>query len=282
MRSTVSILAALMLTACYNKATDVPTTGNTVARVGTATLSRQQIHEAMPEGLSEADSAEYVRQYVDRWIDGQLIDQAATTVLDMQEIDKRVDKYRRDLIIAEYRRYCFDRRSDTVFTEEQLQDYYNRHKELFETERPMVRGIYLKIPDNAKDLKEIRRLLQQSGQKDIDKLEGLVAGTAIHYDYFMEKWVEWRQIEQLIPTRFDSEPTAVFRGQKMLDLSIGGFTYLLKVSEYRPGGTTLTFEEAVPQIRQRLTNRQRMNFDATFQQRIRQDAEKEGIVEIML
>ncbi len=271
-----------MLTACYNKAAEVPTTGNTVARVRTATLSRQQIHEAVPEGLSEADSVEYVRQYVNRWIDGQLIDQAAAAVLDMQEIDKRVDKYRRDLIMAEYRRYCFDRRSDTVFTEEQLRDYYNRHKELFETERPMVKGIYLKIPDNAKDLKEIRRLLQQSGQKDIDKLEGLVAGTAIHYDYFMEKWVEWRQIEQLIPTRFDSEPAAVFRGQKMLDLSIGGFTYLLKVSEYRAGGTTLPFEEAVPQVRQRLTNRQRMNFDATFQQRIRQDAEKEGIVEIML
>ncbi|MDE6927144.1 MAG: hypothetical protein K2P06_00265, partial [Muribaculaceae bacterium] len=140
----------------------------------------------------------------------------------------------------------------------------------------------LKVPDHAADLREIRRLLQHGGKADIDRLEGMVAGTAIHYDYFRDTWVEWRSIEQLIPTRFATEPMAVFRGQKMLDLSIGGFTYLLKVDSYLPSGSPLPYEQALPQIHQRLTNRARMNFDATFQQLLRKEAEDKGIVEISL
>lgn len=282
MRIPLCIFASLLLTACYNKASDAPVQEKPIARVGSETLSRAQLSEAVPSGLSEADSLDFVRQYVNRWVDGQLIDQASRQVLDMDEIDRRVEKYRRDLVMAEYRRYRFERRSDTVFTEAQLRDYYDRHKELFQAERPMVKGIYLKIPDNTKNLKEIRRLLQHGGKADIDRLEGLVAGTAIHYDYFLDKWVEWRQIEQLIPTQFSSEPMAVLQGRKMLDMSIGGFTYLLKVKEYMPGGGVLPYEQALPQIRQRLTNRQRMNFDATFQQTLRSEAEKKGEVEVNL
>ncbi len=74
----------------------------------------------------------------------------------------------------------------------------------------------------------------------------------------------------------------MFRGQKMLDLSIGGFTYLLKVDSYLPSGNPLPYEQALPQIHQRLTNRARMNFDATFQQLLRKEAEDKGIVEISL
>ena len=281
-RISTVLAAALMLASCYNRAGESAAQEKPVARVGKATLSRSDIAANVPPGLSETDSIEYVRRYVNNWVDRELVDQAARPVLDMDEINRRVEKYRRDLITAEYRRYRFDTSADTAFSDEELKEYYNRHKELFTAEHPMVKGIYLKVPDNAASLREIRRLLKHGGKADIDRLEGLVAGTAIHYDYFRDTWVEWRRIEQLIPTRFDSEPMAVFRGQKMLDLSIGGFTYLLKVDSYLPGGSPLPYEQTLPQIHQRLTNRARMNFDATFQQRLRQEAEAEGIVEINL
>lgn len=282
MKLPLFILAACTLTACYNKASDTPVQEKPVARAGNETLYRSQLSEAVPKGLSEPDSIEFVRQYVNRWIDRKLIDQSAASALDMKEIEKRVDKYRQDLVIAEYRRICFEKTADTTFSDEQLTDYYKRHKELFEVARPMIKGIYLKVPDDASNLREIKRLLNLGGKADIDKLEGLVAGTAIHYDYFLDKWVEWRQIEQLIPTRFEEEPMQTFMGRKTLDISLGGFTYLLKVKEYLPAGSTLPYEHAIPRIRQRLTDRERMNYEATFMQRMRKDAEKNGQVEINL
>ena len=281
-RISTALVAALLLASCYNRAGEKTAQEKPVARVGKATLSRSDIVANVPPGMSEADSIEYVRRYVNNWVDRELVDQAALPVLDMAEIDRRVEKYRRDLITAEYRRYRFDTSADTAFTDKELKEYYNRHKELFTVGHPMVKGIYLKVPDHAADLREIRRLLQHGGNAAIDRLEGMVAGTAIHYDYFRDTWVEWRSIEQLIPTRFATEPMAVFRGQKMLDLSIGGFTYLLKVDSYLPSGNPLPYEQALPQIHQRLTNRARMNFDATFQQLLRKEAEDKGIVEISL
>lgn len=280
MKISIIPAALLMMASCYNKASDSTAVETPVARVGTHTLSHAEVSAAVPDGLSEADSMEYVRQYVNRWVDDQLIEQGAAPVLDMDAINRRVEKYRRDLIAAEYRRYCFDRNSDTTFTEQQLKDYYNRNKELFTSTRPMVKGIYLKVPDHARNLREIRRLLQRGSRADIDRLEGLVAGSAIHYDYFRDKWIEWRQIEQIIPTRFDSEPMEMLRGRKLLDLSLGGFTYLLKIDSCMAADSPLPFDQALPQIRQRLTSRARMNFDAAFPQYLRQQAQKDGKMEI--
>ena len=40
-----------------------------MARVGKATLSRSDIVANVPPGMSEADSIEYVRRYVNNWVD---------------------------------------------------------------------------------------------------------------------------------------------------------------------------------------------------------------------
>ena len=55
--------------------------------------------------------------------------------------------------------------------EDSLRAYYNSHNREFILERPLVRGIYLKVPDDAPNLGVIKRLYRSSRRDDIDRLE---------------------------------------------------------------------------------------------------------------
>ena len=91
---------------------------------------------------------------------------------------------------------------DGEFAEDSPRAYYEEHKDDFKLERPMVKGVYLKLLDDAPKLKQIRRLYRSDSPGDIDKLEKAAIGTAIHYDYFRDSWIDWEQIENRIPVEF--------------------------------------------------------------------------------
>ena len=80
-RISTALVAALLLASCYNRAGEKTAQEKPVARVGKATLSRSDIVANVPPGMSEADSIEYVRRYVNNWVDCRyLIWQKSTAV----------------------------------------------------------------------------------------------------------------------------------------------------------------------------------------------------------
>ena len=76
---------------------------NSLVQVGDEILSRQELADAMPEGLSRADSTDFADKYIRRWIcDVLLYRMAQKNIPDIERIDAFVEKYRRDLVILEY------------------------------------------------------------------------------------------------------------------------------------------------------------------------------------
>ncbi|MDE6108673.1 MAG: hypothetical protein K2F72_00095, partial [Muribaculaceae bacterium] len=53
-----------------------------------------------------------------------------------------------------------------------------------------------------------------------------------------------------------------------LDASLGGFTYLLEISDVLPAGSVMPLETARPLIEDRLTAERRRAFDSTLRTRL--------------
>lgn len=253
------LLALSILSACSD--TDQANkNGDIIAAVGKTALTRSDLRKALPGGLSADDSTAFARAYIRRWIDSRLIERVATDAVDIAEIDRLTAEYRQNLIMSQYRR-AMATQADGFFSEDTLLAYYDSHKSEFRLERPLVRGVYLKVPDDASNLRLLKRLYTSVKAADMDRLEKEAPKTALHYDYFRERWIDWEQIEKRIPADIPS-PDAFLRAGRPLDVSQDGFTYLLHVSEYLPTGSTLPFEAAEPIIRERLLTRNRMTYDA--------------------
>lgn len=267
LRSAAPIMCAgaFLLSGCKPDTDAKAQAADAIAVVGQYTLTASQLSKDIPAGLSAGDSLRYVRAYVKEWVESQLISDIASRDLDMSEIDRITEDYRRRLIMMEYRRQMF-RTHAAEIPDDSLRSFYESHKEEFVLDRPMVRGTYLKVPDDIANLRVMRRLYRSDKPADADLLEKEVLIGAIHYDYFRDRWVDWEQIETRIPYDFGERSCAWPSPHKYLDTSAGGFTYLLYITDVIPAGSTMPFEGAREEILVRMLNAERRAFDARLLQ----------------
>ena len=253
-----------------------------LARVGKAELTRADLAKALPIGLNTSDSARYASAYIRRWVSGKLVSDIASTEIEMDDIDHMVNDYRNRLIEMEYRRRMADAHAATEFPEDSLRSFYQANSSDFVLERPMLQGIYLKVPDNAPNLKLIRRLYRSDNQADIDRLEKEVLQSAIHYDYFRDKWVDWTQIETLIPYDFGARPDAFLRGRDHFETSAGGFVYLLDITDVLQPGSAMPYENAKVLIKERLAQRERRIYDANLMNNLYDKSLADGKIQLFV
>lgn len=261
---------------------DTGDTGNALVRVGSSTLSAVQLKKAMPGGLTAADSARFASAYIRNWIDSRLISDIAAAEIDMSEIDILVEDYRNRLIEMEYRRQMFESHVNATFSDDTLRNYYTAHKDDLVLERPMLQGIYLKVPDDAPNLSVIRQLYRSDKQDDIDRLEKEVLASAIHYDYFRDKWIDWEQIESRIPYDFGDDAATFLQGRDHFETTAGGFVYLLDINDILPSGTQMPFDNARQLIVERLTAKLRRDYDATLLAELYKNSLENGKIQLFV
>lgn len=254
-----------------------------LASVDGEQLSLAQVESRLPSGLSPQDSTTFVRGFVYSWVDEKLMSTLAPRSVDMEQIEAMVAEYRTALIADAYRRQMAAESVDGTFAEDSLKAYYEAHKADFKLTQPMVKGVYIKIPQNKNARPAvIRKLIQSASPENIDALEKeVVRAQAIHYDYFRDHWVDWESIETRVPYDFASRPDFLRPG-RMLEFSSDGHTYFLYITELLPSGSVQPYETARSQVRERLMAIRRAQFDAELKDQILRRAISTGRAHIFI
>ncbi len=265
-----------LATGCSGGA-DVSADPDVLVAIGSETLRTPELRKAVPAGLPEADSIAVAHAYMRSWIETRVVALRAAEVVDMDEIDRLVDDYRAELVMNRYRSAMAAQASDGIFAEDSLRAYYESNLNAFKLERPMLKGIYLKLPDDADKLAQIRRLYKSDKEADLDRLEKAAASEAIHYDYFRDNWIDIEQLETRIPADFETlKPQLAAR--RPVDVTSDGFVYLLSISDYLPAGATMPYEAARPLIRERMLAVKRLDYDRRLRESLFNSAVADGTV----
>lgn len=265
---------AAVATGCSKKTVDA----DTLVAAGKETLTRSQLQQAIPGGLSADDSAAFATAFIRNWINERLIANVARDQVDMSEIERLTAEYRQALIMSSYRRAMATQVADTI-SEKTLHDYYAANRRQFVLERPLVKGVYLKVPSDAENLKHLRRLYNSDRPDDMDRLEKEAMHSALHYDYFRDRWIDWEQIENRIPANIQS-PNTFLSQKKNLVVENDGFTYLLYISAYIPAGDAMPFEAAEPLVKEHLMSAQQRTFDTALLQDLYNKSVDDGFLKI--
>lgn len=274
--TSICLAAGLLLGACAGRDNAMP--ADALVSVGNKCLTRADLSVHIRPGLSASDSTELARAYIRSWIDAQLVAEVASAEVDMNEVERLTAEYRNELIKAQYRRVMASQASTGIFAEDSLKTYYESHISDFVLERPMLKGIYIKVPDKARELPALRRLYKSDRPDDIDRLEKAALSAAVHYDYFRDRWVDREQIENRIPIDFDGAEGAKIAACKPIEVTSGGFTYLLSVSGYLAAGATMPYEAARPLVHERLLAARRIAYDATLRNALFSRALDDGTI----
>lgn len=248
-----------------------------LVELGDTTLRLSQVTALIPEGLSEEDSLAMYGKIIDRWMrDALLREVADENIPDIRKIDRLTEQYRNDLIINEYLARISSQRGDAA-TEEKVRAFYEAGKQDMKLEKPLVKGIFIKLPADAVRLDEVRRWVKSSSRSSIDNIEKYGLKGAIQYEYFLDRWVEMSSLAEAIPHSFGNLDEWLV-SHKDLDITSNGSTYLLHITDRLESGAEMPYDFASPQIRQTLMQRNRAEYADRLLSSLIEKGRNEGIL----
>ena len=88
-----------------------------------------------------------------------LFDKAEGNIPDNAKIAKLVENYRRALIMHTYQEELVNQKLANEISDEEISTYYEKNKELFHTEHPFVKGLFIKVPLHSQDLDKCTQMV---------------------------------------------------------------------------------------------------------------------------
>lgn len=223
-------------------------------------LYKEDLMSALPVGLSKDDSILFAEHYIRNWAEEILLyEKAADNIPENVDVDKLVENYRKALIMHTYQQELINQKLANEIPEQELTDYYEKNKELFKLESPMIKGLFIKVPLTAPQLNNVRRWYRSDKQDAIESLEKYSLQNAVKYEYFYDKWVSVTDVLDMIPLNVDAPETFVGKHRQM-ELKDTAFYYFLNVRDYLGAGEEKPYEYARSEVKDLLVNQQRVNF----------------------
>lgn len=275
------LIAALLLVACQ----ELPRyfSGEKVlAKVGDKELVVGELERSIPNGLSEADSSAYAHVFVDRWVRRQLKIQEAEQLFSssVADIDRQVEEYRQSLLVRKLDQFYVDRMVDTTFTADELESYYNSHKNDFKLDRTIVKGCVVRVPKSYRQrarLKELMGSTQSARQQDFHdiclKQEFLLG------DY-STAWVNWSEFLSQLPVVRSANYDPLLQKKGVQEMSDRDAYYYFRIDEVRRAGDPAPLEQLQATIRRILFNSRQQQVIRDHEEQLYQSSLEAGMVRL--
>ena len=242
-------------------------------------LYQEDLQSALPLNLSADDSVLFAENYIRTWVEDVLLfDKAEDNVRDDGKVKTLVENYRRALVMHAYQEELVRQQLSEEITQAQLSEYYEQNKGLFVLEKPLVKGLFMKVPLQSPGWSEVRRLYKQRTSEAIEKLEKYSLRNAVTYDYFYDRWRPLEEVEAMMPVKKGETAAARLKTGSDVELKDTAFHYFLHIEEYLGKNEPKPLEVAQEEIKEILINLKRVEFINRVKEDLyRQAQEKNGI-----
>ena len=250
-----------------------------IAEAGGKYLYKEDLENIFFTEMSKEDSLTVIQNYIRTWAtDVLMYEKAQENIKNEEKIADLVEKYRRSLLTYEYQLQLVKDRLNNTVSPTEIKAYYEKNPQLFQSKEVLIKGLFLKIPNQAPDIDVLRSLLNNSDEKNLDQIESLSIKNAAKFEYFDQKWHPLLEFQRKSPIRIENKESLRHRSfyESQDSLSI----YFLYVQEYMPEGELQPLDYTEGKIRRILLEQRKSNFLKQFGDKLYEEAIREGKVKI--
>ena len=243
-------------------------------------LYQEDLQTALPLNLSADDSVLFAENYIRNWVEDVLLfDKAEDNVRDSEKVKALVESYRRALVMHSYQEELVSQQLSEEITSDEITDYYEKNKSLYELDKPMVKGLFIKVPLQSSGLADVRRWYKRNTQDAIESLEKYSLRNAVTYDYFYDQWRALEEVEAMIPAKTWESGSSYLDKNRDVELKDTAFHYFLHIEEYLGKGEQKPLDFAREEIKEILINLKRVDFiNRVKEDLFRQASDKDRII----
>ena len=248
-----------------------------VAEVGSEKLYRSDINMILPKGLAPEDSTRLAMQYITTWASDLIYINIAEEQLSKSEKDvtKELEDYRKSLLKYRYEQLYVNERLDTAVTDEQVQEYYEAHKDMFVLPRPVLKARYLNIYTDSPAKEQIRRRMSSSDIDVLVEADSLAFSAALKYTGWNDEWQDVTVLAREFGMDYAS--MLALRKDNWIEASgEDGQSRIAYISDYVAGGEQAPLEYSAPTIRDMIISARKQKLIVTLEQDLLKDARDNG------
>ncbi|PKP18585.1 MAG: hypothetical protein CVU05_13240 [Bacteroidetes bacterium HGW-Bacteroidetes-21] len=255
---------------------------NVLARYKEAFLYKSEIAAQYPN-LNGADSTEFIRQYIDKWIREQVLLHLANTNLSSEEKDitKEVEEFKNSMLIYKYQQEFIKQNLDTTFSNEELEEYYNQHFDDYFLSENVLQALFIQLPKSAPRPDIVKRFYMSEKPSDIEKLDAYCNKNAFKYDDFRNKWVSFDQVQRYLPEIIADQETFL-RTNRFIEMADSNFYYFLKIKDFKIKGEHAPLDFAIEMIKPALINKRKNELIINLEVSSYKDAIQNNDAEIII
>lgn len=232
-----------------------------LVEVSSEFLYKEDLQAALPLNISKDDSVLFAEHYIRNWIeDALLFDKAEGNIPDNDKISKLVENYRRALIMHTYQEELVNQKLANDISEEEINAYYEKNKELFRLDNPLVKGLFIKVPLSSPDLGNVRVWYRKNNQDVIEKLEKYSLRNAVSYDYFYDRWTSVPDVAAKIPLKVLDTDANYLDKNRNVEVKDTAFCYFLHIEDFLGKDKQKPLDFARDEIKEILINLKRVEF----------------------
>jgi hypothetical protein len=202
-----------------------------LAKVYNKSLYLSDLEGMIPASSSSEDSSVIINAYLERWVrDASMMHEAERNVPKDLNIDDLVRDYRASLIRHNYEQLLIEEFLDSTVTNQELKAFYDRNKEQYQLEDPILRCHFIKVPKVAEDIEKLDKWWESEEEEDFRLLVAYCNSYASLH--LLEDSTWYRR-----PTLEDEWPAGVFNPANMSPNQKASFSgtdyrYYFKLIDY--------------------------------------------------
>ena len=252
-----------------------------VARVGGNYLYRSELAAAMPSGIAAADSVNYSRAFIEKWIIGQLKQQEAEKLFSESEedIDRLVEEYRRSLLVYRLDRHYIESEPCGEISDNDIAAYYKEHKSDFKISQPMVKGEIFAMSESFRRREQMLKWYESpKPESREDFVESCRKNNLLHLEF--NEWVSFSDFLSNLPLLRTSRNEELLGSRKVQKIHHNKTYYYFRITNVLKAGDAMPLEMVKDNIRQILISRHRAEVIHGQEERIMSNALSSGHAKI--
>ena len=142
-----------------------------LATVFNRSLYLSELDGMIPEGASQEDSALIINAFTERWVrENVLMHEAEINIPQDLNIDRLVRDYRASLVKHNYEQILIELELDSIIPTSELLEFYEKNKEQYKLESPIVRCHFIKMPLDAPNNDNLKTWWKSGTEEDFVKI----------------------------------------------------------------------------------------------------------------
>jgi len=262
---------------------NVETDETIVVKAFDKTLTQNDVNALLGPNMSKQDSILVVKGYIDNWLQKQVLLNMAkeSEIGSSEEINRKVEDFKEDLIAFEYRKKLLAEKLDTNITSKETRDYYDAHPENFELKQNILRFVFIKMPVA---LENKYKFWSKFGKADYEELSeiGIMAlkngGNAF---FESEKWLAFDDILKVVPINTYNQESFI-NNNRLFKIEEDNFTWYVKIIDFRIKDNISPFEFVEDNIHEIVLNKRKVEILNKLENGLVLKAIKENQIKVYL